>query len=895
MKTQDTYQSIIKGVSQQAPNERLEGQHAEQVNLISDPVNGLVRRNGMVLVHQQTATADPEDSPDDAIADGYSYRAFSFSLGRNYYDILYRSRPRVGAATSYHLPAIQAFTKQGTVGFLPTFTDPLDTALTPYLDGGFSSMVVLGRLLLLSGNTVQPVLTETDKFGDFANQDKAVVYVKTGAYKRTYTIKAKNRSTGTTASVSYTTPSAAYPGTLVVDDLDPSDPDYQKYLNDRIYGYENLQNQWTVTAAAAIVPSAIAEELRLLLVAAGMTGWTRDDNYLYNPDIEYVVTSDDTGDTQILATHNEAESEQQLSPRHYNGKVVKVTPIKGSENSYYLEAVTDGGVAFGEVTWRETAGTLVHIESMLAFATIEQEKFFIASNPDTLKAIVLAETGITIGTPDYADSHAGDTSVPGFALPAFATRTIDMLAVFQDRLIVGSGNILRVSAQGDYLNFFRQSALTIPKNDATEMFANGTEGDTIHKAALYDRNMVFYGDSYHYVLTGRTAFDPENPAFAVQYKITGTGRSQPAQSGDKVIVLKEDTEMAACQVLQLSAGVWQDSPQVDNISKPLRSYVNGTPAEMVALTDPSILFVRTEHINRSQGAYPLARPFGLYTFSFMDDNNQRAYESWSAWEWAAALGTTIGISSTVSGASIYLYTMAINDGPSAKLRSILVQEASARTLPTGMPYLDGLQPAASPVGVLTPDADYRVQQAVRTVRDASFSVVPPVADDNTRWTLRPTPAYSVGDAPPQAVDSLRWIGTHGWGADWLAQNPGKTLDGVWTGMHYVAFVDPTSPVMRNHEDKARLYGYLTLTKLKIATKQTGGIAGYVSWNGSVKRNLYDDSGYTQANQSYSLFVGKKSEEVQMRISSVEWHPLTITSIAWQGDWKNNQSYGRRAR
>lgn len=894
MKTQDTFQSIIKGVSQQAPNERLEGQMADQVNLISDPVMGLVRRNGMVLVTQQSVNADPLHDPDDAIADSYSFRVFSFAVGRNEYDLHYRSRPRVGAENSYHLPFVQAFAKQGAVGFLPTITDPLDTAMSTYKDGGFSSMVVLGRLLLLSGNTQQPVVTTVDRWGDFANQDKAVVYVRTGAYKRTYTVTAKNRSTGTTATASYTTPSSAYPGNLVVDDLDPSDPDYQAHLNNRIYAFEDAQNQWTVTAAAAIVPSAIAEQLRLQLVAGGMTGWTRADNYLYNADIEYAVTADDTGDLQVLVTHNDTDSEQHLSPRHYDGKIVKVTPIKGSDNYYFLEASTEGGEAFGEVQWRETAGTQITVSDMFAFATIENEKLFIASSPAKLAALVLATESVTIGVPQYAQSQAGDTSTgTGFGLPAFATRPIDLLAVFQDRLIVGTGNILRVSATGDYLNFFRASALTVPKTDATEMFASGTQGDVIHKAALYDRNLVFYGDNYHYILAGRGAFDPENPAFSVLAQIKGTGRSQPAQAGDKVIVLKEDSEQAACQVMQMSAGVWQDAPQTDNISKPLRTYINGTPAEMVCLTDPSFLFVRTEFINRSQGAYPLARPFGLYTYSFMDDNANRVHESWSAWEWAAALGTAVGISQSRGGNSIYLYTMAINQGAAGPVRSLLVQEATPRTQPSGMPYLDGLQPASSVAGVLTPDADYRVQGAVRTVSDASHSAVTPVADDFNRWNLRPTAPYSAGDMPPQEVDSLRWSGVHGWGADWLAQHPGQTLDGVWTGMHYVGYVDLTSPVMRNHEDRARLYGHLTLTKLKIATKGTGGIAGDYAWKGGVKRSLYDEGGYTQLKQDYSMFVGRESSEVQLRISSVEWHPLNITSIAWQGDWKNNQSYTRR--
>lgn len=44
-----TYRSLIQGVSQQTPQERLDGQLGAQVNMLSDPVNGLRRRTGFKL------------------------------------------------------------------------------------------------------------------------------------------------------------------------------------------------------------------------------------------------------------------------------------------------------------------------------------------------------------------------------------------------------------------------------------------------------------------------------------------------------------------------------------------------------------------------------------------------------------------------------------------------------------------------------------------------------------------------------------------------------------------------------------------------------------------------------------------------------------------------------
>jgi len=45
--------SVVRGVSQQIPEQRVDGQHAEQINMMSDPVTGLARRRGTVMELEQ--------------------------------------------------------------------------------------------------------------------------------------------------------------------------------------------------------------------------------------------------------------------------------------------------------------------------------------------------------------------------------------------------------------------------------------------------------------------------------------------------------------------------------------------------------------------------------------------------------------------------------------------------------------------------------------------------------------------------------------------------------------------------------------------------------------------------------------------------------------------------
>ena len=67
---EDTYPSLIQGVSQQTPQERLDGQLGAQVNMLSDPVNGLRRRSGFKL-HGRINV--PKDTKFDFIQLGGEY------------------------------------------------------------------------------------------------------------------------------------------------------------------------------------------------------------------------------------------------------------------------------------------------------------------------------------------------------------------------------------------------------------------------------------------------------------------------------------------------------------------------------------------------------------------------------------------------------------------------------------------------------------------------------------------------------------------------------------------------------------------------------------------------------------------------------------------------------
>lgn len=1002
-KVQGNYASIVRGVSQQHPSDRLEGQHGEQVNLISDPVRGLVRRNGFILRDAEYSPALPSIA--DAQADSYSFRCHPHTALGTSYDILYRTRARVGNDQN-NLTGLHCFDKSPSGGFVPVVSGVGDTKFNALLAGGFSAITSLGRYVLLGGNTEKPTYTSSNVWDSDVNRETSVFWVRGGGYSRTYTLKARRASDQVEFNVSYTTLSPSYDGTLNISNVPTSQPNvsfvegavwinsahtftapatgitvtlngtdsvtdslisaaasgggnfqvflngnvgsdtpnFSKYVrlsiqsynfptmvvdvlsvvggpitvngttsslvifptednpnyatevNEQTAAYNEAVNTWAADAAASIIPSRIAQELIDALTTAGFTGWVRNASHGFSADCDLVEVSDSGGSDFIVGVSNQTRSSDEVTPIHTPGKVLKVAPKGNEDGAYYLIAAPkneDNLATYQDVIWREAAGTVQTPTFMFALATVVNGTMYAASTPALLTALIFAEEAETLAVPALEVSAAGD--VESNLPPPFFANGITGLFVFQDRLGILAGGELAMSQTGKYFNFYRTSVLTVPDDDPISGGALGSEGDIMRKAALYDRNLIIFGDRAVYNISGRTVQTPQTFSISVQLNVDNTSFAQPVGAGQNVSFLKEDSQMAASRMMQVRAGLFQDSPVVDDASKQLRDYINGTPAELVSLVSPDVIFVRTEHFFKTQGGYPRARPWGLYVYHYLDQaNGERVMDSWSSWEWSTALGTPVGIGAANGGDALQLYTLrfGINEA-GAQTRGLLALSCSARPDPTGLPYLDGLTRgnAAEVGGLWTPAATAAVTDSVFTSYGPGYSYDPlPNSSDAERFTDLSHPHYTLGDAPAELTDPLRWEGLAGWYSDAVTEFGPEQEDNLWTGLAFPAYVDVTNPYMRDRDSKSITLGRLTLTKLRVTTVRSAGftasfrdyqnLSTSVDYGGNFYRYKYDTN----------VWVGRNVQDVQIRLAAKAWYPLTISAIEWQGQFFLN---GRR--
>jgi len=889
MKATGNYASIVKGVSQQAPADRLEGQHGEQLNMLSDPIRGLVRRNGMVIENQALQAVSGDMGY--ATTDSFSYRAYSFRADEREYDLMYRSRAKVGSSAN-HLDGIIVYDKtpDTSSGFIPVVTDATDTAMATYLDGGLSALTAIGSYVLMAGADITPTYTSVDQMVGRTWSTYGAAWVRGGGYARTYTIKATKASTGVTYTATYTTMAAMYPNLLDLSSLVYTDPDYQAQVNTLTWDYNSAVNEWISDASADIAPDNIAAGLIAALTSAGFTGWTRNGSHIGSIDVSYIEVTDGGDGSLFVSLASTTTASDEVTEMHYIGKVVKVQPKTSNDEAYYLKAYAKDGdptnTGLRPVIWRESAGVIQTPTRIFAIGVLHEDTFYAASTPTLLAALVLDETSDVLDVPPLIASVAGDlTSAP---VPHFYGKVITALALFQDRLMVATGSTVNLSRPGDYFNFYRTSVLTVADDDPIEVYALGSENDTIRQAVVYDHNLLLYGDKFHYSMPGRVIQTPATAVISSMYAMDNTAGAAPASTGSIVFCLKEDTSMAASRLLQTQQGVFQDRPQIVDASRQLRDYVNGTPAEMVSLTSPDILFVRTEHFLKSTGAFPRARPSGLYVYQYMDaEDGKRLVDSWSAWEWSISLGTPIGMTATASSDGIMVYTLAWGKNQAGVMtRAILAMSASARPDPTGLPYLDGMRKAdlAAANGILTAAAVDVVRDVTYTAAGSAYSNATPSITDAQRFSGLEHPHYTMGDQPAEEVDPFRWTGVQGNYADYIAAYPAGNTGDLWTGVDMPAFVDITPPFVRNRLGKAKTWGRLTLSRIRATLIRTAGFqAEWIDQVGTAGGEHFEGV-YERIRYGVNVWVGRDARNVQVRLSAIKWLPLTINALEWAGQW-----------
>ncbi len=935
-KVSGAYPSLSRGVNQQPFEARLDGQHGEQVNMWSDPVNGLARRRGTVL--QSCYTDNPNGPSYHQLADWEKEET------RNYF-ASYRTVPYTtdGLELIVHYPTapmpVWMRTTSGPSGGIKVTRKIQGPAtLAPGADvedvglgaigsagyattmaavyKGFSAAAQVGRYMLFYPNSTPFTVPAEAGYWDSLPNGAVSMEIIQGIPNRTYTVTAM--VDGVPFSWTYTTPSSAYSGVLDTTDILTSDPDYQKKVNDRVNAYNSAVTAWVTTAAQQTRPSYIAaqlfEAMNPVMTVIGAVLYNSADHggllaFVTNGRAYRFAVSDGGSNDNFRLTERTVTSASQLTSRHLNGKVVKVEPERGG-GAFYVKAVTDGGVGWARVRWEETAstsaGAVTNPFIIMACRNPQvggRPRLGLSSASPTglthLAGIIADSTVLTL--PIFGNRLVGDPeSSPS---PSFYNKQVSWIGMFQDRLCIAAGNVINMSEVGNYFNFWRTQTLTVPDKDPVEIYALGSETDTIRHSVIFDRSLLLFGDNQQYSIDGRNPVTPASSAIIQSSAIEDTTDCPPI-AGRSLVFFGKRREGSA-EVFQMEVGDVTDTSNFTGLGLQLSDYLTGRPAQLLYVSSPSTLFVRTSEA-----------PHSLYVFRFIDQGRQRLLDSWSRFDYHPAFGIIYGMFYHEDAVYLRVAREAWVDadnvvwtGGNDAYGFDVLERQSMLPQVSGLPYLDSARPVAAVWESAEEGTDWFRKRypflASAFSRDKIFGV---------SGGGQPSPKYQYwlyGVTPnPSTPTEFNAAFT---------DIPSRDQNYCVTGISFDSYVELTSPMRKARDGQPIMQGRLTVGKLDVYYKDSGGFVGTVTsrygiadqynnfdwsaqdtdygtvtalrFNGRVLGQAANMVGVIPvASGSSSVFVGRDSREYVCKISSRNWMPLSITRVTWTGQWFMNHSF-----
>jgi len=917
MKVANSYASLVRGVSQQNPQDRLPGQHTEQVNMIPDPVAGLARRHGTRWLAEQPLAYGYSDM----VADSASWRTFIYTDAGKEYALLYRTST---GTTAMPLLAYNLTDNQ----WLNVVADPDDDAVASRLFYGVSAITSAGKYAMIASKAQPVTATTSDKWGADANQSQAVVWVRGGAYSRKFRVTAKRKSDGSTVEFEHTTPASAYQGTLNTSGIplyipdpaggaatdtesvwinadgsaalswggwapgsltvkragiaitnvwpatpsgafeyswnsgaaaptlyfDPSragevnysvtyshiktaaNPNYSNQVAAATNAYNSAVTNWIGNASAAIQPSAIAESLKTAAVTAGLTA-TRVDAALVIDDVVDLTVTDNGDNSLIKGTGAKVDINTNLTAYHIPGKIVKVQS-RATDDALYFKAVAKDPLVttLTNVTWEECAGVEYTLDLGIILGRAEGTNYYLATSAAFMNALTGEDNA-----PTYAVNPCGDTdSVP---MPHMVDRIITVLSVFQDRLIVGSAGVIRVSKSGDYFNFFRSSLLTVLAEDAFEVSSRGREDDELRYPVLYDRDLVIFARDAQYAISGRTPLAATGANLAVISSHKGAAVVPPVAAGSFVFYAKQGEE--SFSIHQLQPGQVAESPEAYLVSAQLDRYLKANVIELLQIAKPAMLLARSTGSRNS-----------VYAFNYIDSAGQgRVQDAWHRWDYRFPV---VGMATSKDG--VVLFSLVNNE-------SGVFIVADLQPLTAGLstdPYLDSRRNYSS----LTSGTSLTPTTSNPYARVAF--------NDDTEWRF-------IGGAITEA-DNI------------ITQFPEASV--LKAGYLIEASVTLTNPFVKDRNDKSITSGVLTITVINLTLRDSGGCISTIEvpgqdnvidrFNGRTLGNLDNLVGIEPITTGQvSIPILQDTRDYNLTIASRDWFPFTITSIDWVGQFFNS--------
>ena len=572
MKVDGSLKSLLQGVSQQPPRDRIPGQCTAQINMSADPVEGLGRRAPTDLIGNIGTATNLQGFYEFTTKNGGKFIAF------------------------FHDNTVQVVDYNGvqqTVTLSPSASLYLSTA-------GKLVFATLQNQVVISNTGITPAMTGA--FKPYANKGTGskpmgLIQVLGGQYGRQYKVfvngtlaamymtpdgsnAASSIFTRTTFIAERLANAMTNPGGLTGPDGDGA---YTNRTN--LLGGPN----WTVTVSGDII----------LIVNNTGSDFT-------------LTTSDDSGNINMKSLTDQVPDIADLPELAPHGYVARVATETDPEEDIYLEFRINGytsgtvlGSNFGvEGYWQETISPTA--EYLLDLGTMPHIlEYDPATGVFAMKRNLWKER--LVGT---------DVSNPK---PSFIGNPIQDISTFQSRLVFLAGAFVSMSRTNRYTDFWMGSASQLVDSDPIDISSTAPEARVMLAAVPHNRDLVIFSKKGQFIVFGRSAVTPANAALVLTTSFEAELNAKPVPAGRNVFFATNYGRFTGIREFFTEGG--SEINDTRPVTQHIKKYIKGRAEKMSTSSNYDTLIVQTEDDRTT-----------LSIYQFIWDDLKKIQSAWSQWK-----------------------------------------------------------------------------------------------------------------------------------------------------------------------------------------------------------------------------------------------------------------------
>lgn len=578
--------TLLGGISRQPEKERVSGQVGDLLNMTSDVMTMLRRRNGTRL----------QGSAELGLADPTAVFAHAYTRGADdtliWLVILPGQRRLVAFREGVELPV------QASDAFL-------DYILVARPDQQLTASTVGDHTFIVNRTTEVQAWSEVPEVGNpvpysgdplpWPSTNSSRIQVLQSQYSREFEVVinvTKTDDSEVTGTGTHTTPAS--------DDTD---------------------------AESLVAPSEVIKAIDTALDTSGIYAglFTRElkgSELILIPDPaavkSYSITvRDGTGGQAMRATQNHEVSRiQDLPAKEQPGVVYKVSGGDSSADDLYMRFETapdaDGYAEDGtwvEARWGECILDENTMPGMVAFRGTE---------------FVAGMAGEEVGGytfPSWAERLVGDAE--SNPVPAFVSQRIKDVLSFQGRLCLIYDEGVWLSVVNDFFNLFKKTVTQLLPDGPIGIVPDSVQIPELMYGQLHNRNLVVFASTAQFVLPSSTVLTPGTAALSETTRFPMLGTVRPAAAGESVF-FPVRSDVAYGETHTQIREFYTDSNLNTNSARPVtlqcRDLIKGEVTKLVSDPGTDKLFALTD--DRSK----------VYVYEYLWEDRERVQSAWGVWE-----------------------------------------------------------------------------------------------------------------------------------------------------------------------------------------------------------------------------------------------------------------------